>query len=151
MKKTCIVELAEAERALLEEVVSTGNGPARRLARARILLKADQSAGGPGWPDGQIAEALEVSRATVERVRKQYVLAGLDGALARKRPPPRLRKLDGVAEAHLIAAACSAPPAGQKRWTLRLLAGRLIELEQVDTVSHETVRQILKKTSSSRG
>lgn len=151
MKKTFIVKLAEAERALLEEVVATGSGAARQLARARILLKADQSEGEPGWPDGRIAEALDVHRTTVEQVRKQYVLAGLDAALVRQRPPPRRRKLDGEAEAHLIATACSAPPAGQKRWTLRLLAGRLIELEQVDTVSHETVRQILKKTCSSHG
>jgi transposase len=151
MKKASIVKLAEAERHLLEEVVATGKGAARKLARARILLKADQGEEGPGWSDTRIAEALDVSRTTVERVRQQYAVAGLDGALTRKRPPPRQRKVDGTGEAHLIATACSAPPEGHKRWTLRLLAGKLVELEQVDAVSHETVRQILKKTRSSRG
>ena len=145
MKKAFTVKLAEAERRLLEEVVATGSGAARKLARARILLKADQGDEGPGWTDERIAEALDVSRTTVERVRKQYARAGLDGALARKRPPPRLRKVDGAGEAHLIAAACSTPPDGHKRWTLRLLAGTLVELEQVDAISHETVRQMLKK------
>lgn len=151
MKKAFIVKLAEAERRLLEEVVATGRGPARKLARARILLKADQGDEGPGWTDARIAEALEVSRTTVERVRNQYARAGLDGALTRKRPPSRGRKVDGTGEAHLIATACSPPPDGHQRWTLRLLAGKLVELEQVDTISHETVRQILKKTRSSRG
>ena len=157
MKKAFIVTLDASEREVLEAMVSAGSGPARKLARARILLKADQGEAGPGWPDTRIAEAVEVSRATVERVRKQYALADLDArldaALTRKRPPPRTRKLDGVAEAHLIATACSTPPAGHTRWTLRLLAGRLVELEQVevDSVSHETVRQVLKKTCSSRG
>lgn len=149
--KVFAVKLTAPERALLEEVVAAGRAPARRLTHARILLKADQAEGGPAWSDVRIVEALDVSRATVERVRKQYVTAGLDVALARRRPPPRVRKLDGAAEAHLIAVACSAPPAGRKRWSLRLLAGKLVELEQVDAVSHETVRQILKKTCSSRG
>ena len=147
MRKVFVVELAEAERRLLQEVSTTGAAPARRVLHAQILLKADQRAGAPAWPDARICEAFGVSRATVERVRKRYLVAGLDAALARKRPPPRLRKLDGAAEAHLIATACSAPPAGRKRWTLRLLAGKLVELEQVDAVSHETVRRILKKTS----
>ncbi len=151
MRKAFIVKLTEAERALLEALVTTGSGAARKLARARILLKADTSNGRAGWSDAEIGAAVDVSRTTVERVRKQYGTAGLDVALNRKRPPARLPKLDGAAEAHLIATACSAPPAGHTRWTLRLLAGRLIELEQVDTISHETVRQILKKTRSSRG
>ena len=151
MRKEFMVKLTDGERGRLQEMVRTGTASARKLQHARILLKADQSENGPGWPDARIGEALDVSRATVERVRTQYVVAGLDAALARRRPPPRLRKLDGVAEAHLIATACSAPPAGHKRWTLRLLAGKLVELEQVDTISHETVRQMLKKTSSSRG
>ena len=122
-----------------------------------MLLKADQrparrgTAAGPAWTDVRICEAFGVSRATVERVRRRYVEAGLDAALVRKRPPPRPPKLDGRAEAHLIATACGTPPDGHKRWTLRLLAGRLVELEEVDTVSHETVRKILKKTRSSRG
>jgi len=149
--KVFVVKLTDVERALLQETVSTGVAPASKLLHARILLKADQGEEGPGWPDARICEALEVSRATVERVRKQYGVAGLDATLARRRPPPRQRKVDGEGEAHLIATACSAPPAGHKRWTLRLLAGKLVELEQVDTISHETVRQILKKTCSSRG
>ncbi len=149
--KAFTVKLTEAERTWLQEVSATGTAPARQVLHARILLKADQSDAGPKWTDTRIGEALDVSRATVERVRKQYATAGLDAALVRKRPPPRQRKLDGVAEAHLIATACSAPPQGYKRWTLRLLAGKLVELEQVDAVSHETVRQMLKKTRSSRG
>src|SRR5205823_199630 len=149
--KTFTVKLSAAERTWLQERSASGTAPTRQGLHARILLKADQSDAGPQWTDTRISEALDVSRATVERVRKQYATAGLDAAVVRKRPPPRLRKLDGVAEAHLIATACSAPPEGHKRWTLRLLAGKLVELEQVDAVSHETVRQMLKKTRSSRG
>jgi transposase len=151
MRKVFIVKLAEAERALLQEVTTTGVAPARKVLHAQMLLKADQAEGAPAWPDARICAAFNVSRATVERVRKQYLVAGVDAALIRKRPPPGLRKLDGAAEAQLIATACSAPPAGHTRWTLRLLADRLVELEQVDSLSHETVRRILKKTSSSRG
>lgn len=151
MRKVFIVKLSEAERGVLQAVTTTGAAPARTVLHAQILLKADQGEGAPAWPDARICEALDVSRATVERVRKQYLVAGLDAALTRKRPPPRRCKLDGAGEAHLIATACSAPPAGHRRWTLRLLAGKLVALEQVDAISHETVRQILKKTSSSRG
>jgi hypothetical protein len=148
MRKVCIVELTDAERRVLHEVSTAGVAPARRVLHAQILLKADQGEGAPAWPDARICEAFAVSRATVERARKRHLLAGLDAALVRKRPPPppRLRKLDGAGEAHLIPAACSTPPAGHTRWTLRLLAGRLVELAQVDPISHETVRQILKKT-----
>ena len=149
--KAFTVKLTEVERRHLQAVSAAGTTPARQGLHARILLKADQSDAGPQWSDARIGEALDVSRATVERVRKQYVTAGLDAALVRRRPPPRLRKVDGAGEAYLIATACSAPPEGHKRWTLRLLAGKLIELEQVDTISHETVRQILKKTRSNRG
>src|SRR5438093_3827693 len=119
MKKTFLVKLAEPERTWLQEVSATGTASARTVLHARILLKADQSEGGPTWTDGRISEALDVGRTTVERVRKRYVTAGLDAALARQRPPPRQRLLDGAGEAHLIATACSAPPAGHKRWTLR--------------------------------
>jgi hypothetical protein len=152
MRKVFFVRLTTGERCALQDVCARGVAPARTVLHARILLKADQRErapgvpAGPAWPDARICEAFDVSRATVERVRKRYVVAGLDAALARKRPPPRRRKLDGAAEAHLIATACSTPPAGRKRWTLRLLAGRLVELAQVDAVSHETVRTILKKT-----
>ena len=146
MRKGFIVQLSDGERQHLHTLVASGTAPARTLTHARILLKADQGEAGPAWPDERISEAVEVSRATVERVRKQYAVVGMGVALSRKRPPPRPRKLDGVAEAHLIATACIPPPAGHTRWTLRWLAGKLVELEPVDTVSHETVRQILKKT-----
>ena len=113
---------------------------------ARILLKTDEGPGGPAWGDDQIVDALEVSRSTVERVRVRCVEEGPDAAL---RPRPsgqlRLRKLDGAQEAHLIAVACSPPPEGRKRWTLRLLADKLVKLEVVDAVSYETVRRTLKK------
>lgn len=151
MRKVFIVKLSEAERGHLQEVSTTGTAAVSAVLHARILLKADQSEGGAGWIDARICEALDVSRATVERVRERYVLSGVDDAVLRHRRPAPPRKLDGAGEAHLIATACSAPPAGHTRWTLRLLAGRLVELEQVDTISHETVRQILKKTRSSRG
>jgi transposase len=157
MRKLFVVTLTKADRRMLQNACARGTSAVHTVLHAQILLKADQRTGrkdtpaGPAWPDARICEAFDVSRATVERVRKQYVVAGLDAALVRRRPPPRPRKLDGAAEAHLIATACSTPPAGHKRWTLRLLAGKLVELEQVDTVSHETVRQILKKTRSSRG
>ncbi len=154
MRKLFVVKLTKADREALQAVTRrSGRGAAMPTAvqRAHILLKADQSKSGPAWTDARIGEAFGVSRATVERVRKRYLVEGRVEALARKRPPPRARKLDGRAEAHLIATTCGAPPDGHKRWTLRLLAGRLVELEEVDTVSHETVRQILKKTRSSRG
>lgn len=146
MKKKYIVTLTQAERQQLSDMIAAGKGAARRLAHARILLKADQSPDGPGLLDDAIAEAVEVSRPTVERVRKLFVEEGLQTALNRRLPRRTyLRKLDGEQEARLIAEACSAPPEGNVRWTLRLLADRLVELEIVDSVSHETVRQVLKK------
>lgn len=152
MKKRHIVSLTEEQRAFLKALISSGKAAARTLTRARILLKADQGHEGGGWSDPHIQEALETSRPTVERVRRRFTQGGLDAALY---PRPRLtapeRRLDGVKEAHLIALACSTPPEGQKRWTLRLLASGLIEREIVDTVSHETVRQTLKKTNSNPG
>ena len=146
MNKQHVVRLDEAERAYLRDEVAAGVAPARRLAHARVLLKADQGPGGPAWPDAAIAAALDLSVATVERVRKRYLGEGLEAALARRRPcRPTPRKLDGAQEAHLIALACSAPPAGRGRWTLRLLADKLVELELVDAVCPETVRTTLKK------
>jgi hypothetical protein len=146
------VELTEAERAQLRTLVGAGVAPARMLTRARILLKANQGEGGPGWTDVAIAGALEVHPATVARVRRQYVEAGLDAALARKRPDRvYARVLDGAAEAHLVAVACSEPPAGRERWTLRLLADELVRLEVVPAVSYETVRRTLEQTNSSPG
>ena len=149
--KKDVVRLDEAERAFLADLVSTGAAAARTLTHARVLLKADQGPGGPGWTDEQIADALEVGRRTVERVRAALVEEGLDAALRRRRPPARPRKLDGAGEARLVALACSAPPAGRARWTLRLLADKLVELEVAESVCPETVRLTLKKTRSSPG
>jgi hypothetical protein len=146
------VKLTECERARLRTLVGRGEAPARLLTRARILLKANQGEGGPGWTDAAIAGALDVHPTTVARVRRAYADAGLEAALARKRPDRVYeRALDGAAEARLVALACSGPPAGRARWTLRLLAGELVRLEVVEAVSHETVRQTLKQTRSSRG
>jgi transposase len=152
MRKRYIVKLSEAERAQLHTMVGSGTAPARWLAHARILLKANQGEAGPGWTDEAIAGALEVGRATVARVRQTYVSAGLEAALARKTPERVYpRRLDGEQEAHLVALTCGTPPEGRQRWTLRLLAERLVALEVVDTVSHETVRQVLKQTNLSPG
>lgn len=146
------VKLTEAERARLRTLIGQGTAPARQLTRARILLKANQGEGGPGWADGAIAGAVDVHPATIGRVRREYVTAGLDAALERK-PPDRVypRRLDGAQEAHLVALACSPPPAGRERWTLRLLADELVRLEVVGAVSYETVRRTFKQTRSSRG
>ncbi len=153
MRKTkYAVTLTEAERAQLRTLVGSGGAPARLLTRARILLKANQGEGGPGWTDAAIAGALDVHPTTVARVRRAFVDAGVDAALERKRPDrvyPRV--LDGAAEAHLVAVACSEPPAGRERWTLRLLADELVRLEVVEAVSYETVRRTLEQTRSSRG
>jgi transposase len=147
------VTLTDEERQELQALMASGKAAARKLTHARILLKADASPGGPAWIDQRIVEALEVGVATVERVRQRFVEEGLEAALSRK-PQPRPRrqpKLDGRAEARLIALACSAPPQGRKQWTLQLLADRLVELEIVEAISDETVRRALKKTRSSRG
>ncbi len=151
MKKKYPVILSEAEREQLKSLIAAGTAPARKLTHARILLKADQSPEGPGWVDEQVADAVEVSQPTVSRVRKQYFEEGLEAALNR-RPPNRhyQRKLDGEQEARLLALACSQPPEGRARWSLRLLADRLVELEIVEEeISYQTVRRILKKTPSS--
>jgi transposase len=152
MKKYKVTLTAE-ERKSLKDLISGGKASALKLVRARILLKADAAPGGPAWMDQRIAEAVEVNVTTVERIRQRFVEQGLEAALSRKRQdrPSRERKLDGRAEARLIALACSAPPQGRTAWTLRLLANKLVELEIVDTISDETVRQVLKKTNSSRG
>jgi hypothetical protein len=150
-KKQYLVALSEAERARLRTLVGRGSAPARTLAHARILLKANRGEAGPGWTDAAIAAALEVGRATVARVRQAYATAGLDAALSRKAPDREYeRRFDGAREARLIALACSDPPTGRERWSLRLLAEQLVRLEVVAAVSHETVRQALKQTSSSR-
>jgi transposase len=149
MKKKYPVMLSKTEREECQRLIAAGTAPARKLTHARILLKADQSPDeGPGWVDETVAEAVEVSQPTVARVRKQYVQEGLEAALNR-RPPNReyQRKLDGEQEARLVALACSEPPQGQARWSLRLLADKLVELEVVEEdVSYQTVRRTLKKT-----
>jgi transposase len=152
-QKKYLVTLTAEERDRLTALVSAGKRSALTITRARILLKADQADGGPAWEDARIAEALDCGLRTVERVRQRFVERGLDPALGRKEQdrPSRPRKLDGRAEARLIALACSAPPQGRKEWTMRLLADQLVELEVVDSVSDETVRRVLKKTNSSRG
>ena len=146
-KDKAVVRLAADERRRLARMARSGKHPARVLTHARILLKADAAKGSPGWDDAAIAEALDCGTRTVARVRKKYADGGLDLALHRKKPTGRqYRKLDGQQEARLVAVACSTPPAGKARWTLKMLADRLIELEVVDAVSDETVRRTLKKT-----
>ena len=151
--KKYIVTLTDEERQSLHELIAVGKAAAQKLAHARILLKADAAPGSPAWPDQQIAQAFDVGLSTVARVRQRLVEQGLDAALGRKPQdrPSRPRKLDGAAEARLIALACSPPPAGRADWTLQLLADKLVELEVIEAISHETVRQVLKKTNSSRG
>jgi hypothetical protein len=146
------VRLTEDERAHLRTMIGQGTAPARKLMHARILLKADQAEGGPAWADAAIAGAIEIHPATVGRVRRAYVEHGLDTALDRKAPTRvYARRLDGVAEAHLVALACGDPPTGRARWTLRLLADELVLLEVVETVSHETIRRTFEQTRSNRG
>lgn len=147
--KKYIVCLSNEERKSLKNLITSGKGPARMFTRARILLKADTGERGPGWPDEKISEALDVTVQTVERVRKQLVEEGVEGVLKRRKYTQKVsrKKLDGDAEAHLIALACSESPEGYSRWSLRLLADRMIELGYVDRISHEAVRRVLKKTS----
>src|SRR5580704_9435782 len=144
-----VVRLTTAERVDLQRLVDEGKRAGSVLKRAWVLLKAD--ADGPNWKDPEIAEAFGVSLSSVHRVRQAFVEDGLDAALYRKKPTNRqYRKLDGAQEAQLVAIACSQPPAGRKRWTLQLLADRLVELKLVDAISGECVRTTLKKTNSSR-
>ena len=144
MAKRCRVALTSEERDALDRMISRGRADARNLAHARVVLQADASEMGPGWTDAAIAEALRVSARTVERVRQRLVEQGLEAALLPK-PSSRIyaRKLDGAQEAKLIALACSDPPDGKTRWTLRLLAEQRVALEIVSDLSHETVRQVL--------
>jgi len=150
--KRYVIQLSCDERARLTDLISAGKGAARAQTHARILLKADQGSDGPGWIDAEIVAALDVSLRTVERVREAWVMEGMEVALyPRPARAHRPRRLDGEQEAHLVALACSEPPVGKKRWTLRLLADRLVTLELVDGIAPETVRQTLKKTISSPG
>lgn len=144
-----IVRLTAAERTDLQRLVDEGKRAGSVLKRAWVLLKAD--ADGPNWSDPQIAEAYCISLSTIHRVREAFVEQGLEAALYRKKPTGRqYHKLDGAQEAKLLAIACSQPPAGRKRWTLQMLADRLVALQIVDTISGECVRTTLKKTNSSR-
>jgi transposase len=149
--KKVVVRLTADQRRVLEEVINTGEHPALTTRRARILLKAD--ADGPdAWTDEQIAQALDTTRMTVMRVRQQFVAEGLDATLYRKKPTGRqYRSLDGAQEAQLVAIACSQPPEGHARWTMELLADRLVELKVIDSISPSTVCRTLKKTNSSPG
>jgi transposase len=146
-----VVRLTADQRRTLERVVSTGEHPALTTRRARILLKADTD-GPDAWTDEHIAEALDTTRMTVMRVRHQFAAEGLDATLHRKKPTGRqYRKLDGAQEAQLVTIACSEAPEGQARWTMELLAERLVELKVVDSISPSTVCRTLQKTTSSRG
>jgi hypothetical protein len=148
--KKYIVTLMDEEREHLRRLLYSGkSASARKLTHARILLKADASpAGGPNWEDQQISRSLDVGRATVERVRKQFVEDGLEAALERRKPRREYeRRLDGADEAHLIALTCGQAPEGRDRWTMQLLADRMVALGYVERLSRETVRRTLKKTS----
>jgi len=152
MNQKYIVKLTETERLQLKELISSGEASARQIRRAYILLKSDSSEGGPKWKYQTICEAYDVSQLTVYNVRKKYIESGLEGAILRKKPDRVYeRRLDGEGEAHLIALVCGEPPDGYERWSLRLLKDRIISLEIVENISHETIRQTLKKTSSSPG
>lgn len=147
MKKKYIVELTEDERLTLQEVVKKLKGTSQKVKRANILLKAD--VGGPGWTDARIAEALDCRTKTVENVRQRFVELGFDVTLNGKKreTPPTAKLLNGEQEAKIIAMRLSTPPAGYGKWTLRLLARKVVELEIVDSVSYQTVRRTLKKTA----
>jgi hypothetical protein len=149
--KKYVVRLNVDEREQLEALIRKGKSPAQRLLKARILLKADVSEAGEGWSDGRIIEALETSPSMVYRVRKQLVEEGFEAVLSRKQraTPAVARIFDGEKEAKLIALACSKPPKGRARWTLRLLENKVVELHIVDRASDSTIGRALKKTFSS--
>jgi transposase len=148
MPQKHVVQLSDGDRQQLQSFLRKGRSSARCLTRARILLAADEQ-----QTDAEITERLAVSGGLIYQVRRRFAQEGLDAALHRRPQParPAARKLDGAGEAHLLAVACGAPPAGREVWTLRLLAARLVELQYVDRLSHETVRTVLKKTNSNRG
>ncbi len=148
-KRNNPVSLSTDDRGTLESLIAHGHAPARVLTHARILLKADEGEGAPdqAWPDTRIAHALEISRSTVSRVRERFAWEGLEAALVHRKPKnTKPKKLDGEQEAHLIALACSEPPKGKKRWSVRLLADRFVRLECAqEPISRELVRRTLKK------
>jgi len=151
MEKKYIVDLTSKERKYLQQLVNKGKVAGYKIRHAQMLLKADQGQHGPAWPDEQNAEAFRTHEATVRRLRQRFVEEGLEVALQRKKRQNYTRKLDGDAEAHLIAIACGQPPKGHNRWTLRLLADRVVELAVVESVSHMTISRTLKKTNLSPG
>lgn len=144
------VKLSKEDRSQLLERLGRGERPAREQARIRVLLKVDEGPQGPAWSDARTAEALELAAGTVAAVRRRFCERGLLGCIERKSPAREYeRKLDGQQEARLVQLACSEAPDGRSEWSLRLLADRMVELGVVDSLSHETVRQTLKKTDSS--
>lgn len=147
--KRYVVRLETDDRTQLERLVSVGRAAAAKLTHARVLLQADQSAAGAAWTDTRIAEGLGVTTRTIEHIRQRFVAEGLESALVRKKQcrPSRERLLDGAKEAKLTAICCSKAPDGRRRWTLQLLADRLVELNIVGSISYETVRRTLQKTS----
>lgn len=147
--KKYVVRLSQQERKSLRRLIRSGKGAARTFTRAHILLKADVGEGGTGWNDQNISEAFDVTVQTVERVRKQLVEEGLEAVLRRRKYTQKVsrKKVDGDVEAHLIALSCGEAPEGYSQWSLRLLAGKMVELGYVESISHEAVRQTLKKTS----
>ena len=151
--KKYIVRLSQEENQILKRFISSGKRPAQLFTRARILLKADQGEKGPWWSDEKISQALDVTVQTVERIRKQLVEEGFDSVLNRQQYSQKVsrKKIDGDAEAHLIAISCGRPPEGRSDWSLRLLADKMVELGYVESISYETVRKTLKKTRSSPG
>jgi transposase len=151
MVKKYIVSLSAAERQELEQMVTTGKRAAYTMNHARILLKADCNQASGSWRDQEIQEALDISTRTIEWVRQRFVEEGLEAALKCRPGAGRKRKLDGESEAHLIALRCGETPEGKGRWTLRLLADQMVELGYVEQLSHESVRQVLKKTNCNRG
>lgn len=151
MVKKYIVSLSEAERESLEQLVKTGKRAAYTINHARILLKADRNQANGSWRDQDIKDAFDISLRTIERVRQRFVEEGLEAALKCRPGGGRKRKLDGESEAHLIALRCGEAPEGKGRWTLRLLADQMVELGYVEQLSHESVRQVLKKTNCNPG
>ncbi len=152
MPKKYIVDLSEEERQSLLKLTTTGKHAAYKINHARILLKADINQLDGGWSDEAISKALDLSTSTIERVRQRFVESGIDAALSYRQGRGRKqRRLDGEQEAHLLALACSTAPQGRERWTLRILADKMVELNHVESLSHETVRQTLKKMKSNLG
>ena len=151
-KKKYIVSLTVSERKFLEQLTKKGKIAAYKMNHARILLKADINQKEGGWTDRQIEESLDIGHATIERVRQRFVEEGIESALSRREQKKRRSKIiDGEKEAYLIAIACSQAPAGKSNWTLQMLADKMVELNYVEQISTETIRQTLKKTNSNLG